>query len=83
MGIAVMKGIRFADTQKSSFEALKRSYMGCAELLCVRFAAAQEPRIQAANHSKIGSAVPAVFNLLMLRNRLFRLRNIEIWAVSS
>ena len=46
MGISVMKGRRFADTQES--------------------------RIQAENRSKMGSAVPAVFHLLMLRNRLFR-----------
>ncbi len=32
-----MKGLRFADTQESCFEASKRSHMGCAALLCGRF----------------------------------------------
>ena len=76
MVFAVMKVQRFADTLESCFEAWKRSYMGCAALLCSRFADAQESRIQAANRSKMGSGTPAVFNLLMLGNRLFRLRNV-------
>ncbi len=37
-----MKGLRFADTQKSCFEAWKHSHMGCAALLCGRFDNAQE-----------------------------------------
>ncbi len=57
--------------------------MGCAALICGRFAEAQESRIQAANRSKMGSAAQPVFNLLMLRNRLFSLRNVRIWAVPS
>ena len=83
MGIAVMKRLRFADSQESCFEALKRSHMGCAALLCGRFADAPDSRIQAANRSKMWSAVPPVFNLLMLRNRLFRLRNVQLWPVPS
>ena len=78
MGFAVMKGLRFGDTQESCFETWKRSYMGCAALLCGRFADAQESRIQAANRSKIWSAATPVFNLLMLSNRLFRLLNVQI-----
>ena len=31
----------------------------------------------------MGSAFPPVFILLMLRNRLFTLRNVEMWAVPS
>ena len=72
-----MKFLRFADTQESCFEAWKSSEMGCADLLCGRFAFAQESRIQAANHSKMVSAAPPVLNLLMLKNRLFRLRNFK------
>ena len=83
MRFAVMKGLRFAETQESCFEAWKRLHMGCAALLCRRFADAQESCTQAANRSKMGSAAPAVFNLLMLRNRFFRLRNVQIWAVPS
>ena len=44
-----MKGLRFAHTQESCFEAWKRSHMGCAALLCRRFADAQESCIHAAN----------------------------------
>ncbi len=40
-----MKGLRFADTQESCFEALKRSNMRCAALLCGRFVDAQESLI--------------------------------------
>ena len=57
--------------------------MGCVALLCGRYADDQESRIQAANRSIMGSAVPLVFNLLMLRNRLFTLRNVQMWAVPS
>ena len=55
--------------------------MCCVALLYDRIADAQESRIQAAKRSKLGSAAPPVFNLLMFRNRLFRLRNVQIWAV--
>ena len=83
MDFPVMKGLRFADTQESCFEVWKCSHMRCAALLCGRFADAQESRIQPANRTKMGSAAPLVFNLLMLRNRLFRLQNIQMWAVPS
>ena len=52
MGIADMKGLRFADTQESCFGAWNSSHMGCAALLCGRFDDAQEPRIEVANRSK-------------------------------
>ena len=42
MDNVVMKGLRFADTQGSCFEAWKRSHMGCAAMLCGRFADVQE-----------------------------------------
>ena len=83
MVFGVIKGLRFGNTQESCFEAWKRSNMDCAALLCVRFAVAQNSCIQAEKRSKMWSAAPAVFNLLMLRNRLFRLRNVQIWAVPS
>ena len=46
MGTAVMKRLRFADTQESCFEAWKRSHMGCAALICGRFYDAQELRFR-------------------------------------
>ena len=71
-----MKRHRFVESQEKVFEALKRSHIGSAATLCGRFADAQESRIQSANRSKIGSATLPVFNLLMLGNRFFRLRNV-------
>ncbi len=62
MDLAVMKGLRFADTQGSCFEAWKRSHMSCVALLRGRFTDAQESCIQAANRSKMGSVAPEVFN---------------------
>ena len=52
---AVMKGLRFTDTQESCFEAWKRSHMGYSALLCG--------------------------DLLILKNRVFSLRNVQIWEV--
>ena len=46
MGIAVMKRLRFADTQELCFEAWKRSHMGCAALICGRFDDALESRLR-------------------------------------
>ena len=46
MGTAVMKRLRFADTQESCFEDWKRSHMGCAALIFGRFDDAQELRIR-------------------------------------
>ena len=76
IGIAVMKGLRFADTQELGFEAWKQLHMWYAALLCGRFAEAQKSRIQAGNIQN-GCAVPPGFNLLMLRNRLFRFRTFK------
>ena len=51
MGIADKKGLLFADTQESCFEAWNRSHMGCEALLCVRFADVQELRFKLENRS--------------------------------
>ena len=83
MGFAVTKGLRFGDSQESCFESFNLSHMGGVALLCGRFADAQESRIQAANRSKTWSAATQVLNFLMLRKRLFRLRNVKIWVVLS
>ena len=57
VGIAVVKGLRFADTQELRFEAWKRSHMGC--YACY------------------------MFDLLILRNCVFRLVNVQIWIQPS
>ena len=54
---AVMKRLRFADTQESCFEASKRSHMGCSALLCGRLADSQESRFQASKRSNMIGAV--------------------------
>ena len=54
---AVMKGLRYADTQVSCVEACKRSHMGCSACYMV--------------------------DLLILRNRVFWLRNFQILLVLS
>ena len=42
MGSAVMKGLRFAESQESRFKASKRPNMGSAVLVVGRFADIQE-----------------------------------------
>ena len=54
---AVMKGLRFADTQESCFEAWNRSHMSCSALLCGLFADFQESRFQSTKRSNMCSAV--------------------------
>ncbi len=53
----VMKGLRFANTQETCFEAWKRSHKFSSALLCGRFADSQESRFQASKCSNMGSAV--------------------------
>ncbi len=57
MGNAVMKGLRFADTQELSSEDWKCSHMDCSAQLCSRFADSRELRFQVSIHSNMGSAV--------------------------
>ena len=57
MGNAVMKRLRFADTQQSCFEACKRSYIDGTALQCGRFADSQKSRFQASKSSNMVSAV--------------------------
>ena len=49
-----MKGLRFVGTQESCFETWKSSHMGCAALLCGRFACVQELRFKTENRSDMG-----------------------------
>ncbi len=57
MGNAVMKGLRFADTQELCFEAWKSSHKSCSAQLCGRFADSQESRLKASIRSNMCSAV--------------------------
>ena len=78
-----MKGLRFADTQESCFEAWKSSHMGCSALLCGRFADSQESRFQASKRTNMGSALLEVVVLLIFTNSVFKLQNVQIWNVSK
>ena len=48
-----------------------------------RFATEQESRFQAAKRLDMRSASFKKFGLLMLRNRVYRMRNADIWAELS
>ncbi len=52
---AVMKGLRFADTQEMF--SWKRSHIGCIALLFVRFAFSQNLRFPPSKSLNMGSAV--------------------------
>ena len=57
MGNAIMKGLRFADTQELCFEAWKRSYNACSAILCGQFSYSQKSRFLSLKRSLTGSAV--------------------------
>ena len=57
MGSAVIKGLRFADTQEFCFEAWKHTYIACSGLLCGQFAYTQKSLFLALKPSYTGSAV--------------------------
>ena len=78
-----MKGLRFANTQQSCFEAWKRSYMGCFALLCGRFDDSQESRFQATKRSNMGSAVLQGGRSADFPNYVFKLQNFLICTVSK
>ena len=56
LGIAVMKEIRFADTQESCFETWKSSHMRCAALLCGLFDDAQKSHYSDCETFKCGQS---------------------------
>ncbi len=74
-----MKGLRFANTQQSCFEAWKRSYMGCFALLCGRFDDSQESRFQASKRSNMGSAVLQRGRSADIHGFCFQAENVQIW----
>ena len=105
----ILQDVRFANAQESRVEAWKRLHMGCATLICLRFADVHEFRFKLEKSSDMGCAVlqgvlltdstngiirqrnvciravPSykMVDLLMLRNRVFRLPNVQIWVVES
>ena len=83
MGRAERQVCVFADCQEWHFQAAKRSDKSNSILQECRFADAQESRIQTSNLSKIGSAVPPLCDLLMLRNGLYTLLNVQMCALPS
>ena len=74
-----MKGL----PQKSCIDAWKRSYMGCSSLLCGRFADSQESRLQASKRSNMGVLFWKEVVLLIFRNSVFMLQNVQICNVSK
>ena len=83
MGSAILQEGRFNDAQESRFKAANRSNMGNAVLQEERLATAQESRFQAAKRSDMRSASCKKVDLLMFRNRVFRMRKLiygQCWA---
>ena len=82
MGSAVIKGIRFADSQELCFEAWKRSYNACSAHLCGQFSDSQKSRFQASKRTNMGSA-HLVGGRFDFRNSFFKLQNVQIWTVPN
>ena len=76
-----MKGLRFADTQESCFEACNRSHMDCFALLCDRFDDSQESRFQDSKRSKMGSALLEIGLPADIHEFCFQAANVQIWPV--
>ena len=83
MSSAVLEGVHSADIHEFCIQATKRSDMDCVELQGCLFADRQEWRFQAKNLSEMCSAVPQLRNMLMLGNRVFKLRIVQTWAMLS
>ncbi len=80
---AVQEWCWFADAQKSSFQAANHSDMGNAVMKGLRFADTQELCFEAWKLCIMLVQPFYVVNLLILTNRVFRLRNVQIWVVLS
>ena len=74
---------RFANAQESCFQGAKRWNMGSAVQKWGWFADAQESRFHGTKRWNMRSAVSNEADLLMLRNRVFRLRIVQKWGVMS
>ena len=78
MGIDVMEGLRFADTQETCFEGWICSHMGCNVILCSRFAKFLELLFQLENRSERPVPNWKVFYFRFVRNGTFRPRSVQI-----
>ena len=78
-----MKGLRFDDSYDSSFHASKISNMCSAVLFGGRSADIQEFCFQAAKFQIWTLPKCKGVYLLIVRNSIFRLRNVELLAVLS
>ena len=74
---------RFADIHEFCFQADKRSDMDCVELQGGQIADSQEWDLMLRKDQIIRVPSCKRVYLLMLRNSLFTVRNIEIWAVQT
>ena len=74
---------RFDDSQESRFQASKRSNMGSAVLEGGRSADIHEFIFQAAGLSDMDCVELQWFSLLIVRNGIFKSRNVQIIAVPS
>ncbi len=70
-----MKGLRFADTQDSCFEAWRRLHMGCSAMIYRRFADSHESRFQSRKVLILEVQSWKVFVLLIFTNSVFKLQN--------
>ena len=78
---AELQGCQFADFQGWRFQAAKCSDMSLAIIQEGRLAGAQESRIQGANRLEMGSADRKEVGLLMHKNRVSRLRIVQISVI--
>ena len=78
----ILQECRFADANESRFLFANRCIMGCAVQHCsiCLYSGIEHSCCESIRN---GNAVPPVFDLMMLRNHLFRLRNVQMWAVPS
>ena len=83
MDFAELQRGLFADCQVWHFQAAKRSDMSSTIMQEGRFADAQESRFQTRNVQKCANLFRKWVDLLMLRKRVFKLRNFQIWALQS
>ena len=80
---AVLEGGRSADIHEFCFQTGKRSDMDCIELQGGQIADSQEWDLMLRKDQIIRVPSCKRIYLLMLRNSVFTVRNIDIWAVQS
>ena len=83
MSCVKQQGGLFADCQEWCFLAGKRSDKSSTILQDGRFADAQESRFLTSKSSNMGSSSCYVVDLMMFRNSVFILQNVQIWAVPN